>query len=82
VSSTWLKHGAAVRLPKKLIATFSGIEIDRKDVAREAGQRGFLKHYRDQLLKNANGGHLLLLVMMFVSRWPLKCTHYDFFFRM
>ena len=70
ITSTWIKHGA-VRLPKKLVATFSGIEIDKKDVGREAGQRGFLKHYRDQLLKNANG-ECVCVVLSFICFWCAK----------
>lgn len=53
ISGTWIKR-RDVRLPRRLAATFSGIEIDRKDVNREAGQRGFTKHYRDLLTKNTN----------------------------
>ena len=53
ISATWMKR-KEVRLPKRLITTFSGIDVDRKDVQREANARSFLKHYRDALQKNTN----------------------------
>jgi hypothetical protein len=53
ISGAWIKR-KEVRLPKRLIMTYCGVEIDRKDVSREPTQRGFLKHYQGQVLKSSN----------------------------
>jgi hypothetical protein len=53
VSARWVKRNE-VRLPRKVFITFAGLEVERKDINREGGNRMFSKHFRDILSRNSN----------------------------
>ena len=53
VSATWTKRNT-LRLPKRTIATFAGIEIDRSDAARFRLERQFITNYQKVLVAHTN----------------------------
>jgi len=53
ISARWVKRDE-LRLPRKVFITFAGLDVERKDIYREGGNRMFTKHFRDILSRNSN----------------------------